>query len=292
VYFGTYLASLPYTTAPLAAIGGGYPSCSSAPPSGVITVTCTEAPGLVGWPAYTTAQPDSAILGTPHGQNTREAGGDFGPLFMAYAALDSSTCSASPTTDCIPPDGDTVSMPVENAFSSTGWPMVLSSQVEVQVPLGYTDNFSTVSTSQFSVPVLSSAIVDQPVIYPVTAPTINGGSLFTTPTTSLSAPLTLNWTAAALNTAVSGNATVIGYDVMVYAAPSGSSSWSSVLADLATTNPPLIVPTLGLPAGTYVVVIQARADANATLTASPWHSKYPKGTAQIVSAPFTITGSW
>ncbi len=285
VYFGTYLASMPYITTGLSAIGGGYPSCNgSTNPAN--TILCTEAPGLVGWPAYTSAAPDSAILGIPHEQNTREAGGDFGPLFLAYAALDSPTCSAGVTTLCTPPDGDTVSMPVDNAFASS---MVLSSQVEVQVPLGYTQNFSTISTSQFSVTSLTPTIVDQPVIYPVTTPLINTHDLFTS--TTLSAPLTLSWTASTLNPAISGGK-VSGYHVMVYAAPASGSNWGAMLADLATANTSVLLPTLGLAGGTYVFVIEAKADALATPTANPWHSKYPRGTAQIVSAPITISGYW
>ncbi len=287
VYFGTYLASMPYITTGLSAIGGGFPSCSGSTGS-ANTVPCTEVAGLAGWPAYTITAPDPAILGIPHEQNTREAGNDAGPLFMAYAALDSATCTATQTTDCTPPDDDTVSMPVHNPFGST--PMVLSSQVEIQVPLGYPSNFSTISTSQFSVTSLSSAIVDQPVIYPVTAPMINTThSLFTS--TTLAAPLTLSWTASTLNPAITGGV-ISGYHVLVYEAPSGSSNWGATLADLGTANTSLTLPTLGLPAGTYVFVIQANADPLATPTSNPWHSALPRGTAQIVSAPITITGSW
>ncbi len=287
VYFGTYLASMPYITPGHSAIGGGYPSCSgSTNPAN--TTLCTEVAGLVGWPAYTSAAPDSALLSIPHGQNTREAGNDAGPLFMAYAALDSPTCTSSQTTLCTPPDNDTVSMPVDNSFGST--PMVLSSQVEVQVPLGFTKNFSLVSTSQISVTRLSSAIPDQPVIYPVTAPLINGGDLYTSPSTTLSAPLTLSWAAATLNSAVSG-AKLSGYDVIVYAVPSGSDNWGAAITDLYTTSTSLTIPTGLLSAGSYVFVIEARADALAVPSVNPWHSQFPRGTAQVVSAPMTISGS-
>ncbi len=296
VYFGTYLASLPYTTAPLSAIGGGYPSCSS---STLVsnTVPCTEAPGLVGWPPYTSYAPDPALLSTPHQQNTREAATDASPLFMAYAALDSSTCSTSlPSSLCTPPDSDTVTMPVDNAFASTGWPMVLSSQVEIQTKLGYTSNFSTISTSQFSVSSLGSAITDQPLVSTVAAPTITWPGN-TTPVgmykfASPAPGMTLSWGAATLNSAVSGAAVITGYHVMVYAAPSGSGSWGTALVDLYTTNLSLTVPTLKLAAGTYVFVIEAKADAEANLLSAPWHSKFPRGTAQVVSAPMTVTAAW
>ncbi len=286
VYFGTYLASLPYITSGLSAIGGGYPSCSGST-SAANTTACTEVAGLAGWPAYASTAPDSAILGFPHEQNTREAGTDAGPLLMAYTALDATSCSVGPTTGCTPPDGDTVSIPVDNAFGST--PMVLSSQVEIQVPLSASvSNFSTISTSQFSVANLTSTIVDQPVIYPVTAPLINTHDLFTS--TTLAAPLTLSWTASALNPAITGGK-ISGYHVLVYAVPA-SGNFGATLADMGTTNTSLTVPTLGLAAGTYVFVIQANADALASPTANPWHSKFPRGTAQLVSAPITITGAW
>jgi hypothetical protein len=283
VYFATYLASLPYTTAPLAAIGGGYPSCET----GSLLVPCSEAPGLVGWPAYSFNAPDPDLLSVAP-QNNREAGNDAGPLFLAFAQMDSPTCTSTPTTLCTPPNGDTVSMAVDNAFASTGWPMVLSSQVEIQVSIGAPSNFSTISTTQLSVSSLSSAITDQPVVYPVTAPTLNGASLYTA-ASGIAPPLTLSWTAATVNSAISG-AKLSGYHVIVYAVPT-SGQWGSALANLYTPNASLTIPTGLLPAGTYVFVVESRADALANVTSAPWHSHYPRGTAQVVSAPITITGS-
>jgi len=288
VYFATYLASLPYTTAPLAAIGGGYPACET----GSSLVPCSEAPGLVGWPAYSFNAPDPDLLSVAP-QNNREAGNDAGPLFLAFAQLDSPACTSTPTTLCTPPNGDTVSMAVDNAFASTGWPMVLSSQVEIQVSIGAPSSFSTISTSQFSVVPngatgLGSTITDQPVVYPVTAPTLNGASLYTA-ASGIAPPLTLSWTAATVNSAISG-AKLSGYHVIVYAVPT-SGQWGSALANLYTPNASLTIPTGLLPAGTYVFVVESRADALANVTSAPWHSHYPRGTAQVVSAPITITGS-
>ena len=124
-----------------------------------------------------------------------------------------------------------------------------------------------------------------PAVEPVTSPTINGASLYSA--ASPTAPLTLGWTAATTN----NSARLAGYDVIVYAFPATGAAWGDVIAKLYTADTSLTIPTGLLPAGNYVFVIEAIADGTADVTASPYRSAYPKGTAQVVSAEMTIAGS-
>jgi hypothetical protein len=134
---------------------------------------------------------------------------------------------------------------------------------------------------------IPSSYTLKPAVEPVTSPLINGNPTFYT-AASQTAPLTLSWTAATTN----GGARLSGYTVVVYAVPS-SGAWGNVIVKFFTAAPntSITIPTGALSAGKYVFVIEADADGRADLSASPWRSSYPKGTAQIVSEPMTITGS-
>jgi hypothetical protein len=288
-FFATYLSSQSYSPAPTASFGGGFPSCIMVGATAT-NVPCTTptipVPGLAGWPNSSDWPAPSVI--SQAAINDREAGENAGPLYIAFAELGAGeTCST-----CTPPDGGSVSLNFDYPFPTT-WPIALKSQMETLVPFGGAVNsfaLQSASEVEFSnLAGLPTAYTVKPAINPVTSPTINGASLYTT-TLSYSAPLTLSWTAGA---PVSGGATPIGYRIAVYAVPT-SGAFGNALANIYTntTNTSLILPTLGLPAGSYAFVIEARADASATLTASPFRTSYPRGIAQVVSKAITITGAW
>jgi len=286
-FFATYLSSQSYSPAPTASFGGGFPSCIMVGATAT-NVPCTTptipVPGLAGWPNSSDWPAPSVI--SQAAINDREAGENAGPLYIAFAELGAGeTCST-----CTPPDGGSVSLNFDYPFPTT-WPIALKSQMETLVPFGGAVNsfaLQSASEVEFSnLAGLPTAYTVKPTINPVTSPTINGASLYTT-TLSYSAPLTLSWTAGA---PVSGGATPIGYRIAVYAVPT-SGAFGNALANIYTTNTSLVLPTLGLPAGSYAFVIEARADATATLTASPFRTSYPRGIAQVVSKAITITGAW
>jgi len=277
-FFATALSSLPYTTPPLAAFGGGFPACVMGSPEVPCTSPPTPVPGLKGWPALSAA-PMPAVLSTAS-HNDREAGEIAGPLLLAWAER----CASEASSNCQPPDGETVHLEFDNPFP-TSWPMVLTSQQEIQIPIASgISKFPLSAISAVQLTTLPASYTVSPVVNPVTAPLINGADLFTP--ASPTGPLTLSWTAATTN----DGARLSGYHVIVYAVPS-SGNWGASIANLYTPNTSLTVPAGLLPAGKYVFVIESRADATSDVTASPWRSSYPRGTAQVVSAAMTITGS-
>ncbi len=280
-FFADTLTSQPYApTTPtlIAANGGGFPGCIM----GSATLGCPVAPaynaGLLGWPTAS-YWPQPAIIATAD-PNTREAGENAGPLFMAWAER---CASEPPLGACQPPDGDAISLTFDNPFPTT--PIVLTGQQEIQIPLvAGVSNFALSDTSAVEFATLPASATMQPVVLPVTAPLINGVDLYSTgPAT---APLNLSWAAATTPT----GARLMGYHIIVYSVPA-SGEWGAAIINLFTTDTELTVPTGLLGPGTYVFVIEARADATANVLSSPWRSSYPKGTAQVVSAPITIAGS-
>jgi hypothetical protein len=271
-FFGTYLSAQPYTTPPLAAIGGGMPSCGSLP--------CPT--GYNGWPAEGGPEP-ATLLNAPHDARLN---GNPGPLYVAWAER----CQTGEVCQGADPGGvaDLVTLNFASPFPSS-WPYVLWSQQETSVSLGATYSFVMYGTSAVEFSSLStipsSTYTVSPVVEPVTNPALNTNSIYSS--ASPTAPLTLSWTAATTN----GGARLAGYDVQVYAFPATGAPWGDVLAKLYTTGTSLTIPTGLLSAGNYVFVIEAVADATADVTASPYRSSYPKGTAQVVSAMITISGS-
>ncbi len=273
-FFGTYLSAQPYTTPPLAAIGGGMPSCGG-------TLTCPT--GYNGWSAIGAPEP-ATLTNAPH-DNRQD--GNPGPLYVAWAE----NCSGAGGPDgCAgASEGDSVTLSFSNPFPTT-WPYVLWSQQEDSVTIAAypTQAFVTYSNSavEFSTIPATQTVV-QPVVELVGSPEINGNWASSA---TLTAPLALTWTAPTTN----GGARLAGYDVQVYAVPT-SGAWGEPVAKLYTANTSLTVPTGILPKGIYVFVIEAVADATADVTgetsSGPFRSGYPKGTAQVVSQAMTISGS-
>ena len=281
-FFGTYMWAQPYTKYPMAAIGGGMPSCIM----GSANVPCSGSyAGYNGWPSGSGPEP-ATITNAP--RNNR-VDGNPGPLYVAWAER----CQASTTPGEDNCEGavndDLVTLSFATPFSSS-WPYVVWSQQELSVPVaGASQLFTAYSNSAYAwssaSTVPTSTFTLQPAVETVTSPKINGADFYTS--SSPSKPLILSWTAAKTN----GGARLAGYDVTVYSIPTGSNPWGDLLAKLYTTGTSLTVPTGLLPAGSYVFVIESVADASASLTASPYRSSYPKGTAQAVSAAVTISGS-
>lgn len=281
-FFGTYLSALPYTTPPLAAIGGGMPSCimgSGFVPCGVANSNYV---GINGWPAGSGPEP-ATITNAPH--DDRQNGGP-GPLYMAWAERCLNTGAVGDGCNGAA-DGDAVTLSFSAPFT-TAPPYVLWSQQETSVLIGSFEQLFTMysnSAVEFtSIP--SGTQTVQPVVGTVKSPTINGADLFTA--ASPTAPLKLSWTAPTTNY----SARLAGYDVTVYAVPTTPTGyWGSVVAKFYTPTPSVTLPTGKLPAGTYVFVIEAIADGTADVTAKPYRSGYPNGKSQVVSQAMTITGS-
>ena len=274
-FFGTYLWAQPYTTPPLAAIGGGMPSCIM----GSATAGCGT--NINGWPSGSGPEP-ATIINAPRDNRLF---GSPGPVYAAWAER----CQTGEVCEGAA-NAETVTLSFSNPFT-TSPPFVLWSQQEnsVFVP-GYTTAFVTYPNAAIEFSSAPTTATVAPAINPVASATINGADLFTT--SSPTKPLVLSWAAATVATGAPTGAMIAGYDVLVYAVPTSSGgAWGSPLAKLYTPTPTATVPSGLLPAGTYVFVIESIADAGANVATSPFRSAYPTGRAQVVSAPITITGS-
>ena len=123
-----------------------------------------------------------------------------------------------------------------------------------------------------------------PLISPVQNPMINGADLFTASTIS-GAAVTLSWSEPAIGAPY-------GYQVQILTPtnlPSGSSAYSS-LATLSTAKTTLTVPPNLIGAnGTFLFVITALIDGEANMETSPHHSALPVASANVISAPITIS---
>lgn len=165
----------------------------------------------------------------------------------------------------------------------SSWARALTFCQEAVVPIPLPDGSSTLDfalvASQKIAPSNPSLA---PLVRPVTAPTINGGSLFTSATLNTAAP-TLAWSApsgtAPYGYRVQGYvATTLSDDRVVYE-PAGTlytAKTSATLMPLAAGN-------------TYVFAITALVDARANVESSPNRSNLPTGFASVVSAPMTVS---
>jgi hypothetical protein len=125
-----------------------------------------------------------------------------------------------------------------------------------------------------------------PLVSPVVNPMVNGASLFS-PATLNTRVLSLSWQKPTIGAPY-------GYTVQVIS-PSSTGTLSVTRIPtvvLSTAQTSLTVPLELLTAGqTYLISITAKVDGKANMETSPNRSALPTGSADVVSAPITISAS-
>ena len=190
------------------------------------------------------------------------------------------TCSANPplTTDV---EAGTVQYgdPFPAAWRRT-FRVCQSASVAVPVPGGQTQSVNLTNTQTTSLP---SATV-KPLMSAVQNPKINGADLFAVSTIG-SAAVTLTWDRPAIGTP-------IGYQVSIMSQstfPDGTVNYVSTTT-LSTAKTSMTVPPNLLTSGkTYLFLITSLADGRSNMEMSPHRSLLPSASAQLMSAPVTIT---
>jgi hypothetical protein len=155
-----------------------------------------------------------------------------------------------------------------------------SASVDVPVPGGTTQSITLANTQTTSVP--TAAV--KPLISAVQNPKINRADLFNAGTINDTA-VTLSWDPPAIGTP-------FGYSVAIMSPttfPDGTVRYLSTTT-LSTAKTSMIVPPDLLRSGqTYLFVITSLVDGTANMETSPHRSSLPTASAQLVSAPVTIT---
>jgi hypothetical protein len=155
-----------------------------------------------------------------------------------------------------------------------------SASVSVPVPGGQTQSINLTNTQTISLP---TATV-KPLLSAVQKPKINEADLFAASTIG-SAAVTLTWDPPAIGTP-------IGYEVAIMSPttlPDGTVNYVSSTT-LSTAKTSMTLPPNLLTSGkTYLFVITSLADGRANMEMSPHRSSLPSASAQLVSAPITIT---
>jgi hypothetical protein len=155
-----------------------------------------------------------------------------------------------------------------------------TASVAVQVPGGKTQGITLTNTQTTSVP---TAPV-KPLISAVQNPKINGADLFNAGTINGTA-VTLSWDPPAIGTPFGYSVAIMGITTL----PDGTVQYLSS-ATLSTAKTSMIVPPNLLRSGqTYLFVNTSLVDGKANMETSPHHSSLPTASAQLVSAPVTIT---
>jgi hypothetical protein len=168
------------------------------------------------------------------------------------------------------------------------WQRVFSfcQQATVALPSLASGQVNYTLTNQQSTTLPTGAVT--PLISPVVSPAINGRSLFTESTVNTRA-VSLSWSKPATGTP-------FGYNVLIIQPETLSAGASTinqyVSSSLSTAQTSLTVPPELLVAGrTYWFAITALMDAKANMETSPNRSALPTGSADVISAPITISAS-
>jgi hypothetical protein len=196
------------------------------------------------------------------------------------SAFTSPSCSINPplTTDV---EAGTVqySDPFPTTWRRT-FRVCQSASVAVPVPGGTTQGINLTNSQTTSLP---TATV-QPLLSPVQNPKINGADLFTAGTVNGSA-VTLSWDPPAIGTS-------FGYNVAIMSTttfPNGTVGYISTTT-LGTAKTSMTIPPDLLRSGqTYLFVITSRVDGRANMETSPHRSSLPVASADVISAPITIS---
>ena len=147
------------------------------------------------------------------------------------------------------------------------------------MPGGTTQSITLANTQTTSVP--TAAV--KPLISAVQNPRINGADLFNAGT--INGTVTLSWDTPAVGTP-------FGYSVAIMSPttlPDGKVEYGPATT-LSTAKTSMIVPPDLLRSGqTHLFVITSLVDGNANMETSPHRSSLPTASAQLVSAPVTIT---
>jgi hypothetical protein len=179
-------------------------------------------------------------------------------------------------------DQDLGSLQYADPFPSA-WTRVFNFCQEAMVPIALPNsssvaNFALVAGERIAPP---SAPIG-PLVGPVQAPAIGGGSLFTPATLGTSAP-TLSWSAPS-------GVTPTGYRVQIYVASTLSTGGGVYLPAGSFSTAKTSVTLLPLSGGnTYVFAITALVDSAANFETRPYRSALPTAFASVVSAPITIS---
>ena len=154
-----------------------------------------------------------------------------------------------------------------------------SASVDIPMPGGTTQSITLANTQTTSVP--TAAV--KPLISAVQNPRINGADLFNAGT--INGTVTLSWDTPAVGTP-------FGYSVAIMSPttlPDGKVEYGPATT-LSTAKTSMIVPPDLLRSGqTHLFVITSLVDGNANMETSPHRSSLPTASAQLVSAPVTIT---
>lgn len=154
-----------------------------------------------------------------------------------------------------------------------------SASVDIPMPGGTTQSITLANTQTTSVP--TAAV--KPLISAVQNPRINGADLFNAAT--INGTVTLSWDPPAVGTP-------FGYSVAIMSPttlPDGKVEYGPATT-LSTAKTSMIVPPDLLRSGqTHLFVITSLVDGNANMETSPHRSSLPTASAQLVSAPVTIT---
>lgn len=217
----------------------------------------------------------------------------WSPLNGQGPAFWQSNCSASSSTlsngsPILPPalttDFDAGTVQYSDPFPSTwlrSFNLIQCATVNVPLPDG-TSTQTFVLTNVQSTVMPTAPVV--PLISPVQNPKINGADLFTTNTIT-GTTVTLSWSAPAIGAPY-------GYQVQILTPttlPSGSSAYSPV-ATLSTAKTTVTLPPNVVGAnGTFLFVITAVMDGLANMETSPHRSALPVASADVLSAPITIS---
>ena len=200
--------------------------------------------------------------------------------FFGFASLTSPDCSQNPpfTTDVA-----AATVQYSDPFPA-GWRRTFhvcqGASVSVPVPGGQTQSINLTNTQTTSLP---TATV-QPLLSAVQNAKINGADLFAAGTIG-SAAVTLTWDPPAIGTP-------IGYEVSIMSQttlPNGAVNYVSTTTLSTAKTSMTLLPNVLTSGKTYLFLIISVADGKTNMETSPHRSALPSASAQLLSAPVTIT---
>jgi hypothetical protein len=157
-----------------------------------------------------------------------------------------------------------------------------NASVNVAVPGGTTQTINVTNSQTITPP--TAAV--KPLISAVQNPKINGADLFTAGNIKGTAT-TLSWDPPAVGTPFGYSVAIMS--LMTSPLPGGTVEYVSTTT-LSTAKTSMTVPPDLLRSGqTYLFLITSLADGKANMETSPHRSSLPSASAQLLSAPITIT---
>jgi hypothetical protein len=230
-------------------------------------------------------------------------GGDFSLSVQPYIAADGPNVAGSKPIDLLWVEGNFSGF--LNPACSSNLPLTSdlvagTVQYSDPFPVSWRRTFSLCQSALVSVPMPDGkslgitlmnsqttappAGIVKPLVSAVQNPKINGADLLTAATIN-STPVTLSWDSPSIGT-------VFGYSVQIMAPitlPTGTVGYRS-LATLSMAKTSMSVPPDLLRSGqTYLFLITSLVDGKANMETTPHRSLLPVASAQLVSAPVTIT---